>query len=99
MSMSEKLKKYQEQEQVAAPSGGSFIKQILVPIVFKAGNDWVEGFASIDYDEVLGGGLEYVGAAVIDEIKEGGNGAVKLNTGKSGGSERNGGGGRYNKYK
>lgn len=96
MSMSEKLKKYQEQEQVADPSSGSFIKQILVPIVFKVGNDWVEGFASIDYDEVLGGGLEYVGAAVIDEIKEGGNGAVKLNTGKGGGNSNSG---RYNKFK
>jgi len=96
MSMSEKLKKYQEQEQTTA-SSGSFIKQIFVPIVFKTGQDWVEGFAVVDYDEVLGGGLEYVGAAVIDEIKDGGNSAVKLNTGKSG----NGGndGGRYNKFK
>lgn len=99
MSMSEKLKKYQEQEQAAPASSGSFIKQILIPIVFKSGNDWVEGFASVDYDEVIGGGLEYVGAAVIDEIKEGGNGAVKLNTGKGGGSDRNSGGGRFNKYK
>lgn len=96
MSMSEKLKKYQEQEQAEPAGSGSFIKQILVPIVFKAGNDWVEGFASIDYDEVLGGGLEYVGAAVIDEIKEGGNGAVKLNTGKGGGNSNSG---RYNKFK
>lgn len=96
MSMSEKLKKYQEQEQAAPASSGSFIKQIFVPIVFKTGNDWVEGFAAVDYDEVLDGGLEYVGAAVIDEIKEGGNGAVKLNTGKSGG---NANGGRYSKFK
>lgn len=96
MSMSDKLKKYQEQEQASPVSSGSFIKQIFVPIVFKAGNDWVEGFAAVNYEEVLDGGLEYVGAAVIDEIKDGGNGAVKLNTGGKSGGNANG---RYNKFK